>query len=302
MDPSIETKHQEYLNSYNSKAYQECPLVYVAFKNDIEMMRYYLSIGTDPNVKYKNLHNALHITVDRKNLEGTELLLQHKADSNVYNHNDYLPLHLSINNNHDEMVALLIRYGADVNKPTNRPFRHTPLILAIKNNSFEITQMLLSNGANLNIGDDNGFTPLYHAVYEQGFRHKNVGLVELLINNGADLSLTYSDDGNTILHCAAINRNISAIELLLKKGVNPNGLNRKAKTPLHSICLIRMSAGRSDDLIFEMIKMLLLYGAVDTPDDKNMTFQQILRNTRLYQYADYIRDYSNHDELKEPDV
>ena len=60
-------------------------------------------------------------------------------------------------------------------------------------------------------------------------------MVELLINNNADLKVTDSD-GWTAYGLAATSGNYQTLDLLIKKGVNPNTRNSSSTTVLMLAC------------------------------------------------------------------
>lgn len=96
----------------------------------------------------------------------------------------------------------------------------TPLHLATLCNHKEIVKFLISNGADVNVKDDNGYTPIFGAVfdYEAGDRSETV---KMLIAYGADVNAT-DTGGLTPLHNAAMNGKRQMIELLLANKADPN--------------------------------------------------------------------------------
>jgi ankyrin repeat protein len=66
----------------------------------------------------------------------------------------------------------------------------------------------------------------------------NIGLLEVLLGLGADLSVR-ADDGSTALHCAVKASQISMVESLLKNGALIDALNQKDQSPLHQAVLNR---------------------------------------------------------------
>lgn len=66
----------------------------------------------------------------------------------------------------------------------------------------------------------------------------NIGLLEVLLQLGAELSMK-ADDGSTALHCAAKASQISMIEFLLMRGAPIEALNQKGWSPLQEAVLNR---------------------------------------------------------------
>jgi ankyrin repeat protein len=80
----------------------------------------------------------------------------------------------------------------------NKELNITPLICAIDAINPEIVELLLNNGSNPNFMHTGLSLPLYHAVelaeeaadYDEADDPKLLGIIELLIKNGADVHLT----------------------------------------------------------------------------------------------------------------
>lgn len=85
---------------------------------------------------------------------------------------------------------------------------------------------IIAAGANVNIHDDDGVTPLAHAVY-----HEKNDMVELLLEAGANVNHDYVDFyGNTLLHTSASEGFIDIVGMLLAAGADKNILNNDGKT------------------------------------------------------------------------
>ena len=57
-------------------------------------------------------------------------------------------------------------------------------------------------------------------------------IVELLIDNGADINAKDDDEGETALHCAAYQNHKEISQLLLAKDADVNAKNERGETPL----------------------------------------------------------------------
>ncbi|KAJ1466128.1 ankyrin repeat-containing domain protein, partial [Baffinella frigidus] len=71
-------------------------------------------------------------------------------------------------------------------------FNMTPLDFAATRTSPRITEMLLQAGANVNGASPFGWTPLHHAC-----RGGEIATIRVLVENGADLYATSSDNQST---------------------------------------------------------------------------------------------------------
>jgi len=103
-------------------------------------------------------------------------------------------------------------------------------------------------------------------------------VIELLVNNGADINSHHSESLETPLHklCARITPHIDVITMILKKGAEVNAINISGKTPIF-YCSFNYSV--------ELLNLLVKYGADINIRDK-------YKNTLLHD--DYINCYDEH--------
>lgn len=109
----------------------------------------------------------------------------------------------------------------------------TRLLNAIDNAKKEdIIKLIDEEHVDLNFEDDNGATPLDHAIENDPEHFK---IAKLLIEKGADINRT-DDDGNTYLMKAAEfetdDHYDNFAKLLIEKGIDINKANNTGETPI----------------------------------------------------------------------
>jgi ankyrin repeat protein len=150
------------------------------------------------------------------------------------------PLILTILNKHTAIVKLLLDNNADPNlKSDVGPFTSkkffegtwstAPLDSAASKGVIEIAKSLIDYGADLNCLYDSGFTALYIAT-----ACRDTAMVEFLLRQGANPNL-FRPSGvlsNIPLFCAARDREIEILKLLLKYGADINATNQDNENAL----------------------------------------------------------------------
>lgn len=229
----------------------------------------------------------IHVVAEAGQLECLDLLLTLGAAVNACEGlHQQTPLHFAVNADCIDCVQRLLAAGADVNAADGRG--ETPIFYA---RSRVVIERLATNGANLAVISQRGQYPFeYCAAYirsvdvlrfwlEQGvdLNHvpqfgwpalnaicgmppgpqkasdddRDVALLELLIDHGADVSVC-SSAGDPALYEACVGQRHGLVEKLLSAGANPNQPNRSGDTALHAAVF------RKDDFL---VRMLVLYAA-----------------------------------------
>lgn len=149
------------------------------------------------------------IAAENGRLEMLKLLLEKGAQVDLI---DYLdtPLNLAAKNGFSDVVELLLKYGADINHSGS--LQETPLIKAIKNHHFSTVKTLIFYNVTINQ------PPYYGTALMQAIKINNHKVVELLLQNGADVNQTGGLDGETPLCLAAERADAEIIKLLLAYG------------------------------------------------------------------------------------
>ena len=139
----------------------------------------------------------------------------------------YAVLNSSAKPSFKEIKALLVANPELVNKKERR-VKRTPLMAAAETGYDYIIDLLLQMGANPNAQDIDGETPLFYAA-----RGSQVRTMKLLLERGAD-PRTGAAGGPSLLHYMADDDTMTElVDIVVKKGVNPNLVDEEGNTALH---------------------------------------------------------------------
>lgn len=122
----------------------------------------------------------------------------------------------------------------------------------------------LSDPTTINDLDEHGFSAMHYAAYYLP------SIVATLVEEGADVNATASGKRSqeSPLHCAAKSFSPDSVQILLKKGANPNVTSDDGKTPLE----VLLSFLKNDEDKDRAVKLFLSYGA--KLDPKKLTKDQ----------------------------
>lgn len=187
----------------------------------LDILKFLLTQGANPNLQSNTLETPLHLAVSRRNYETVQILLntrvedKHKLkakeviiDPNLKDDNGGTPLYYAVSSGDKDITQLLLNAGADPNLGNKR--KETPLCLAVFKGGMDIVELLLKAGAKVDITDYSGTPLLINAVYR-----KNEHIVKLLLDAKAD-PRRKDNQGNTPLDIAE-KLNIPEIAELLRK-------------------------------------------------------------------------------------
>ncbi|XP_048581815.1 serine/threonine-protein phosphatase 6 regulatory ankyrin repeat subunit C isoform X3 [Nematostella vectensis] len=206
--------------------------------------------GANPETKNEsNGERALHVAARNGNLEVVELLLQENVEVARRSRNGETPLHQASANGYYEIAKMLVEK-------------------LFKNKSFSLARLII------NIPNDKGETALHQVcclVKRNNNRETVVKIAELLLENGAIMSLeTYQRKENP-LHWVAKSGNHEVLEAMLTSTAVPlhiiqSGINSTTEIGASPLML----AGHHGNL--EVVKVLLKHNArVDVFDETGST-------------------------------
>jgi ankyrin repeat protein len=150
------------------------------------------------------------------------------------------------------LIRLLFRSSAP------RAAATAPLEQATLEGHPETIKGLIAQGKDINARNIRGQTPLHLAAMKG-----NSDVLQLLLENGAEVDALASDSGCTSLHYAAGLGHVELCELLVRYGADPDAQTARLQTPLH----LAVASGHSD-----VVALLLKYHArLDIRDTNGMT-------------------------------
>ena len=179
----------EFVNRRIGAEWSDPPLLWAVRSGQVEVMKYLLSVGVDPNGLGSWDQMALPLAVD-------------------------LPEETSL-----EVVCALINAGAEIDVARRQTGR-THLGEFTTKGNLKVADLLIRHGADVDRINRRGQTPLQALIYppswEERYGDPAMG-IEFLLSHGADIN-TLSDDGKTALDIAIEKENDSVAALLRERG------------------------------------------------------------------------------------
>ncbi|AZL15206.1 ankyrin repeat domain-containing protein [Rickettsiales endosymbiont of Stachyamoeba lipophora] len=318
-------------------------LHYAAQEGYIETVKILLNKGTNPNITNKEGRTALDQTITNnnstpENIKLVEILLEQGADPTIANKYKYTAVSKANDYKKDGFLEPLLKHMAsnhqkNINQALD-PFGNTALHLAAKNGLLDSIKSLVVAGAQPNITNNEGRTALDLTITNNDSTPKNIKLVEILLEHGADPTIVnkykytaiskandYKKDGflepllkhmasnhqkninhvldqfgNTALHLAAKNGLLDSIKSLVVAGAQPNITNNEGNSPLLStVSDYNISQNR-----LQAVKILLANGADPYVFNKKGTsaLSAATNFSSQYPYAKLILEHiTNNDKI-----
>ncbi len=172
------------------------PLLYHAFRADLESMKVLLDAGADPDAPISNGQRVLQEAAAGNNKDAVELLLARKANVNARGQQGTRPLHTAAQRSTTGILDLLVKHNADVNAQDDEG--RTPMFYAAMALRDDNLAALLDAGADPNIRTRKEETTLDLAERMAGRRSNDARnevarMVALLKEHGARNDLPRMD-------------------------------------------------------------------------------------------------------------
>jgi uncharacterized protein len=145
----------------------ERALIEATRRNDVETARRLIAAGTNVNAQDENRDSTFLLAGAEGRLEILKLTLQAGADLRSTNRYGGTALIPACHHGHVETVRELLKTAIDVNHVNRLGWTALLEVVILGNGSptyIEITRLLLAHGANVNLPDNQGVTPLRHAL------------------------------------------------------------------------------------------------------------------------------------------
>lgn len=201
----------------------EYELIKAVESNYVTRVELLLDKGVDVKLgKYKHAAPIVTAAVNN-NLEIIKLLYGAGTDLNQKDREGATALLMAVLNGNFEIIKFLVENGADVNICT--PKDASPLLVSVALKQGEIPIYLMDHGANINSKNSSGSSVLLTAISA-----KDTELALELLKRGAEVNCQTLGNKTSELGMAVHHDMIKVVELLLKKGANPelrNGMNKR---------------------------------------------------------------------------
>ena len=198
------------------------------------------AMGLLTNNELRERLRSGNLEIQRKDLDNPALLcllLERGADVHAQDGLKRSTFHSAAIYGGTEAVGILQRYGTDVN--IRDSWQNTPLHkAACYNQDPEVTQLLIARGADIHARNQFDQLPI-HCIARANKNPEVLRSFFEVIFNSMILSQVHEIDmwGNTPLHYAAkYNTNVGFVEILLENGADVNALNYEAENPVDLAC------------------------------------------------------------------
>lgn len=214
---------------------------------DLDLVRSVIQSGSSVNSRDENGSTPLHHAAERGLVGCVAVLIEHGADVQTTDNSGFSPLLWAIVARQEDIVDQLLSMGADANSLSADG--RSAIAWAARMGQVSIARLLLDRGASMHDAlNRQRTTPL-----EEAAASGNLHIVELLIRRGADPN--HRDrDGWSAIHWAAEEGHQEIVSFLLNHGANPNAVSSYGTSPLHC------AANGGNPAI---VSLLLNTGAID---------------------------------------
>lgn len=190
-----------FLSAFTAK--EDWNLVTATEQGQTKVVKQLIAAGDDVDLTLKR--TALHVAAENGHREIVELMVRNRANIDATDHLGRSPIFYAMRTGHRDIVWRLLEAGADTTLCAKDGT--TLLIMCARDKETDLARRLLETGCDVNAvrSDDRTVTALMRAA-----RSGNLAMVELLLEHGADPSIT-NPDGKTALDLA---RNRAVKDLL----------------------------------------------------------------------------------------
>ncbi len=255
-EPTLRRMLNEHVHVNCTSLGSKTPMMRAAMNGRVQCMSILKTFGADEFAVDKSGATALHHAILSNQIPAVEWLLETYPPSEMIRHRSsimsrmdaanwgrshrtlrevpdmtgLMPLHIAVEHDMGGMVETLLAAGANMEAKNNQG--RTPLIHAIIASRHDSFDTLLRSGARIDHTDAMGMSPLHWAA-----RLGQVAMVKTLVEKGAG-RLDHDNTGHEPIHQAASGGHILAVEALLTEGSDlerptKSGENKSGESLLH---------------------------------------------------------------------
>ncbi|KAK3604455.1 hypothetical protein CHS0354_015629 [Potamilus streckersoni] len=275
---SIDFRHiiAQFEDSSNKMAMDfEYELFHAVSNNEPERLKEILEAGADPDQFYEDItrigsKSILHMACEKGQEKCVKVLVAYNANPRINDRWSQTPLMYCMMTHHYEMGEIILQQEPATVNDEDR-YGKTALHKAVETGCEESVRLLLRYNANVNHRTHGGVTAMMFLCDSTDLGNV-ANVIKLLLDAAAEVDI--KDRAlRTALHYAAIRKNPTAVELLLRAGADPNVMDKTGRTPLTNIIWenVRIKDGQSmiDPDIMACIELLTQAGS-----DLNVTVME----------------------------
>ena len=192
-------EHLRHITNVGQRIDREEILLAAVQSDNSNIIAAILDIGPDlaEYVSRPGKDPLLHVCVKDSRLKSLEKLLTYNIDIEEVDGNGSTALNSIHSRTGIEIVRALINRGASLSTADNE--KESPLVKAVFCGNQEVAEFLISKGANVN--DLGGF---WGGVIHHACRYSTLSMVQMLVDNGADLNLESTGPDGTPFQAACL--------------------------------------------------------------------------------------------------
>lgn len=210
--------------------FDRSPLHFAAYLHKPEIVKWLVELGADPNKPDGEAYKPLDLAYEFASNEPSQALVDALLHAGTT-----VSIWTAVRMGQLERCRSILEESPELLDAFSPGIPLTPLMVAVRMNRYSVAEFLISSGADVNtigpLESDGmgGNTVLWYAA--QGARKDRDAVVELLLNNGAEMDVA-CEGGWTALHMAAQWNHPGIARILIKKGANSAIKDDKGKTAL----------------------------------------------------------------------
>ena len=162
-------------------SYGRYPLLISCRKGNLNIIKYLIEHGADPNVHNINDYTSIMAACHYGHLDVVKLLMEYGANLHLVNKLGDSALFISYKYGHYDITKYLLDSGIDIN--TRGKYGTSLLMKACERCHYKFVKYLVSKGANVNHQNDIKDTPLIYACEQNNLR-----IIKFLVKHGASIA------------------------------------------------------------------------------------------------------------------